>query len=238
MKEFLTRWIYFFCSLKERYFGRKASYSQDGDDLKALELLGDVKTFIDIGANDGFTSSNTFLFALKGAEGVCLEPVPSIFWMLRGLYLFNSRIKCLNYGISDRDADAEMVKSGLLSYLPDTQDPGHRELVNECFDKSFKKVNIRLITFSTLTKLTTVPRETDLLSIDVEGHELQVLRSIDFDSYRFRLIIIETHTYDDKGNSLWTHRDLSDIDSLLLRHGYAAIARSSVNTFYMSSQDS
>lgn len=237
MKEFVKRWIYFFRYLKARYFGGQLSYSQDGDDLKALELLGDVKTFIDIGANDGFTSSNTFLFALKGAEGVCLEPVTSIFRRLQVLYLPNSRITCLNVGISDRDADAEMVTSGLLSYLPETQDAGHRELVSGCFDAAMKKVNIRLVTFATLAKMTTLPRVTDLLSIDVEGHELQVLRSIDFDAYTFRLIIIETHTFDECGNSLWTHRDLTGIEALLQLHGYGAVFRSSVNTFYMRPKD-
>ncbi len=100
-----------------RYISGKDSYSQDGEDLIAIELLGEVNTFIDIGANDGFSSSNTFLFASMGAKGICLEPVQSIFWMLRALYLFNPRIRCFNYGISDHDADAVMVKSGLLSYL-------------------------------------------------------------------------------------------------------------------------
>ncbi len=123
-------------------------------------------------------------------------------------------------------------------YLPYTQDPGHRELVNECFDKSVKTINIRLVTFDTLAKMTTITRETDLLSIDVEGHELQVLHSIDFDAYCFRLIIIETHTCDVKGNYLWTHRDLDEIESLLFRYGYAAVKRNSVNTFYMRSQES
>lgn len=237
MKEFVKRWLYLFRYLKAKGRCREVSYSQDGDDLKALELLGDVKTFIDIGANDGFTSSNTFLFALRGAKGICLEPVTSIFRRLQVLYLLNPRITCLNFGISSVDADAEMVTSGLLSYLPDTQDPGHRELVSGCFDASMKKVKTHLVTFSTLAKTTAVPQETDLLSIDVEGHELHVLRSIDFDVYRFRLIVIETHTFDKNGESLWTHRDLAEIEDLLRRNGYDIVFRSSVNTFYMRSQD-
>lgn len=236
MKEFVKRWLYLVRYIKAKYLGGEVSYSQDGDDLKALELLGEVKTFIDIGANDGFTSSNTFLFAVKGAKGISLEPVPSIFNRLKVLYLLNPRITCLNVGISDIDANAEMVKSGLLSYLPETQDPGHRELVSGCFDDSMEKVNIRLITFSTLAKMTAIPQETDLLSIDVEGHELQVLCSIDFALYRFRLIVIETHTFDKNGQSLWTHRDLAEIEDLLGQHGYVTVFKSSVNTFYMPSQ--
>ena len=36
-------------------------------------------------------------------------------------------------------------------------------------------------------------RQVDLLSIDTEGHDLNVLRSLDFEKYKPRLVIIETH---------------------------------------------
>lgn len=236
MKEYVKRWLYLIRYFIAKYVSPKKSYAQDGEDLKALELLGEINTFIDIGANDGYTSSNSFLFALKGAEGFCLEPVPDIFKRLQMLHSLNSHVTCLNYGISDQDAESEMVTSGLLSYIPATKDEKLMEFLNDSFDKSLKKVSIKLVSFSTLAKMIKLPQQTDLLSVDVEGHELQVLQSIDFDNYSFRLIIVETHACDEKGECFWTHRDLTEIEALLHQHGYGVAAKSSINTFYMRQQ--
>lgn len=237
MKEYLKRQLYLWRYFIAKYVNRNKSYAQDGEDLKALELLGTVESFIDIGANDGFTASNSFLFSLMGARGICLEPVPDIFKRLRALHRFNGMVSCLNYGISDQDLDTEIVASGLLSYLPATQDQKLMTHLNDAYDKSRKKIRIQLISFATLANRVKIAPETDLLSIDVEGHELQVLQSIDFDTYRFRLIIVETHACNQAGDFLWTHRDLTEIEALLLRHGYGMVAKSSINSFYMRQQD-
>jgi len=236
VKECIKRWLYLARYFKAKYLDTKKSYAHDGEDEKILELLGKVNTFIDIGANDGLSSSNTLFFALRGATGVCLEPVNNIFQRLQMLYRFNNRVTCLNYGISDNDTETEIVTSGLLSYLPDTQDLEHRELVGQHFDHSLKKETIRLITFDSLARIVELPQVIDLLDIDVEGHELQVLRSIDFNSYSFRLIILETHTFNEHGEVVWTHRDLSEMEAILGRHGYKCVFKSSANTFYMRQQ--
>lgn len=233
MKEYIKRWLYLARYFKAKYLDTNKSYAHDGEDIKILEILGEVNTFIDIGANDGLSSSNTLFFALRGATGICLEPVNNIFQRLQMLYRFNSRVKCLNYGISDHDTETEIVTSGLLSYLPDTQDLEHRELVGQHFDHLQIKETIRLITFDRLASIVELPHAIDLLDIDVEGHELQILRSIDFDAYSFRLIILETHTFNELRDVIWTHRDLSEMEAILDEHGYTCVYKSSANTFYM-----
>jgi FkbM family methyltransferase len=81
--------------------------SQYGQDRVAFELLKKQKsgTFIDIGANDGLSLSNSLLFEKNGWTGVCVEPNPVIFEDLS-----NSRnCECLNACISDSD--------GIVSFL-------------------------------------------------------------------------------------------------------------------------
>ena len=39
--------------------------------------------FLDIGAHDGVTGSNTFFFEKLGWDGICLEPIPSVFDKLK-----------------------------------------------------------------------------------------------------------------------------------------------------------
>jgi len=48
----------------------KTTYSQHHEDLVTQMLLGKVNRFIDIGANNGISVSNSFLFALDGASGL------------------------------------------------------------------------------------------------------------------------------------------------------------------------
>src|ERR1700682_1749414 len=95
--------------LKAKAFCRGRSFAQAGEDLQVESLIGNVNYFVDIGAYDGISGSNTFYFALKGARGVCFEPIKGAFSRLASLYRLNSKVSCRNCGISDENRHAEMV---------------------------------------------------------------------------------------------------------------------------------
>ena len=78
-----------------------------------------------------------------------------------------------------------------------------------------------------------LPKKIDLLSVDVEGHELNVLRSIPFETYDFRVIIVETHQMNARGEYVWKHRDFIQINEFLLMHGYNPIWKTIGNTLYV-----
>jgi FkbM family methyltransferase len=206
------------------------SFAQACEDLIVENLLHRVAFFIDIGAHDGISGSNTFYFALRGARGVCFEPVLWTFQKLQSLYALNWRVKCRNVGISDRSGKAEIVGADFLSYIPDTVDQDH---LRAHLPLESKAETIELLTFSEALAGLSIPQTIDLLSIDVEGHELNVLRSISFDQYRFRAIVLETHL-EDKGNLKWRHRDLDAIELLLSAAGYHRSSTTWVNSIYLS----
>jgi len=211
-----------------RYWVEKRSsrtFAQAGEDLLIEKLLGQVRFFVDIGANDGITYSNTFYFALRGARGICFEPTRKAFRKLSALYRFNARVACIKCGISDCNSSAEIISAGGLSYLPDSEDERHSSIHAEALAKHASKEQIVLKTFS--TAVVSAPKTIDLLSIDVEGHELNVLRTIPFDRYFFRAIVIETHVRNE-----WVHRDIQDINSLLEIAGYHEFSTTWVNTIY------
>jgi len=61
-------------------------FSQNGQDEFFLEELfvgQDSGFFVDIGANDGVTFSNTYALERKGWRGLCVEPHPDVFEQLR-----------------------------------------------------------------------------------------------------------------------------------------------------------
>src|SRR5438067_2300114 len=97
-KNQLARRVY--CeSFTLRYFWERMhlsagkSFAQDGEDLKIKDLIGEVRWFVDVGAHDGISGSNTFYFALRGARGLCFEPVRETFHKLRALYRFDRRVR-------------------------------------------------------------------------------------------------------------------------------------------------
>jgi len=209
----------------------KKSYAQHGEDLKIAELVGGVESFIDIGANDGYSVSNTFKFAVHGAHGICFEPVQSVYKLLKALYRFNSRITCLNFGVSDKATSTEIVAAGVLSYIEDTAEKEHLHILQSHFPKNTRKETIQLARFDEIMKTLKFPKQVDLLSIDVEGHELNVLKSISFNQYKFKVIVIETHTFKN-GVELWKHRDLAEIETLLTKNNYKKTAQTEFNSFY------
>jgi hypothetical protein len=77
----------------------------------------------------------------------------------------------------------------------------------------------------------------DLLSIDVEGHELNVLHGIDWQRHPkpARCLVLETHSQGGSGS--WRHRDYEAIESLLAEHGYLKLAANQNNTFWLHRDD-
>jgi len=72
-----------------------------------------------------------------------------------------------------------------------------------------------------------VPHEFDFLSIDVEGHDLEVLRGLDLTEYRPRSVVIEMRGF--------SFEDLSSNDTCchLEERGYQLVAYYSVNGFFL-----
>lgn len=212
--------------------GAESSFAQYGEDLLIRRLVPDVRFFIDIGANDGISGSNSFYFALRGASGICLEPVSEPFRKLRSLYSLRRDVVCRQLAVSDREAETEIVAADYYSFLPETEDSTHSSL-SKCWGLLEPKPEwVILKPFLHAIAGVQVPSIVDLLSVDVEGHELNVLRSIPFDKYKFRCIVVETHL-DLEGKRVWQHRDLSSINGLLAGFGYEAVSASNANTLYM-----
>lgn len=76
-------------------------YSQNNEELFILEHFADKPgRFLDIGAFDGKTFSNTLALVERGWSGVCIEPSPSVFVSLLKQHGENPRIKLLNAAVT------------------------------------------------------------------------------------------------------------------------------------------
>jgi FkbM family methyltransferase len=209
--------------IKNQIFPRK-TYSQHNEDLVIQLLLGNINKFIDIGANDGINVSSTFLFSLKGASGMCFEPVYSTFLMLQSLYRLNNKIICIQEGISNQTKEIEIQREGLLSYIPETLDPLIQEILEPYYSKTVDLETIKVKPLSYWCDHYPEFLRCDFVNIDVEGHEFNALQGIDFSTFQTKCFVIETN-----GDQ---RHDYSKIDNLLKENRYHALLRNSLNTFW------
>jgi FkbM family methyltransferase len=174
-------------------------FSQNNEQRFILDFFkgGNPKKnkFLDVGANDGKTFSNTHSLALLGWNGVCVEPTNTAFLRLQKLYGDNKNIKCINAGISNVTDVVDIHESlnwnnseatiGILSTL-------NSENKNRFSGMNWKLSEIILYTFEDLEKFYGLEEDSyDFINIDVEGHELIVLDEIESVLKKCRLICIE-----------------------------------------------
>ena len=174
---------------------RKGCHSQYGQDIAAHELLGMPSTgvFMDIGANDGITFSNSLYFEQLGWQGICVEPSPHVFKTLQS----KRNCHCVNACISDRDGTVDFIAvegpSHMLSGIEAFLDERHLERIDrEIASKGGSKSRIQIEALSPATLLKRYNYDKiDFLSIDTKGCELPILNNFDFNSTPTRCISIE-----------------------------------------------
>jgi FkbM family methyltransferase len=198
------------------------SYSQEGEDMILQRIFGrqELGFYVDIGAHHPRRFSNTCLFYRKGWRGINIEPNPAA---SAAFQKERPRDINLQIGISDQE--------GKLTYYL-FNDPALNSFDRELSDTRIEKSShYRVIGTKEIAvrRLATVLREhlppgerIDFLSIDVEGLDMAVLRSNDWDAFRPNVVVVEAVI------SLEDVLD-SEVFHFMKERGYNALAKT-VNT--------
>lgn len=165
------------------------SFSQEGEDLVLHRLLSGKKSgfYVDVGAHHPYRFSNTFKFYLEGWRGINIDPLPGTMNLFQK---HRERDINLEIGIAD--------SPGNLTYYM-FQDPAfntfnesrletvknHSALLETKLIKTDRLENI-------LNKHLPANRDIDFMSIDVEGFDLVVLASNNWQLYRPLFIVLES----------------------------------------------
>ena len=165
---------------------KKISYSYNAVDL-IIEYLFKNKNdgfYVDIGCQHPISNNNTYLLFNKGWSGINIDLDKrniELFKISRPLDLN------LNYAISNEVGEAKLYyyhnssPINTLSYkVSNYQSAKIKEI------KKVKTTTLNNI-FSNIKK----KKKIDYMNIDVEGHELNIINSIDFVKYRIKYICIE-----------------------------------------------
>lgn len=204
---------------------KKGTYSQDGEDLILLKLLPEEQgTYADIGANHPFKLSNTYLLYRKGWTGICVEPMPFLYSLLKK---WRRKDVCLNVGVG---RNTGVLKFHVLTphVLSTFRDDAAEELISTGKARLDTILDVPVIPLASILKDNLQNRKLDLLCVDTEGFDLEVLESNDWKLYRPRVILVE------KGSpGLGSTAD--PVSAFLMSQGYALARQTEHNGIFTNS---
>lgn len=188
------------CLLNKKYFGLNEL------DKKLVKYIDfDNGYFVELGANDGVTQSNTkHLELYRKWRGILIEPSPKQFYQLKKLrskrnFFFN----CACVSQDFPSATIELMYSNLMSItlegqndIPDRIAHAKSGEIHSDKEQVFR-FHAQARTLQSIFVETSSPIMIDLLSLDVEGGELEVLNGIDFSATNFQFILIETRSIEE-----------------------------------------
>lgn len=207
---------------------RVETYSQNGEDIiinLAFKYLGiGVPSYIDIGANHPLKGNNTALFYKRGARGINIEPNPEIFKQLARARKEDIN---LNIGISDMVGEAEFYVFNYHGVNTFSREEADERIKMPGLELE-KTIMVPIATVASVLEEYCDGVFPDLLSLDVEGMDEKILRSIDFDVQYPKVICVETVIF--SGTDAGNQNDA--ISALLLSKGYQVFGSTHVNTIF------
>ncbi len=182
-------------------------YSQNREEQIIAEIVGDKPgRFLDIGAYDGKTNSNTLALAEKDWDGVLVEPSPVTFQKLFGLHGENDNLTLINCAVG--------AERGLVQFwdMPDGYATARANLGK---GRPFK---LWRITMEDL--LESVGGNFDVISIDAEGESCDLFFCLPLESIKPKVICVE---HDNR---------LLELSARAEEHGYHAYHMNQENVIF------
>jgi len=202
-----------------------STYAQHGDDLIALNIFHCLKidkpTYLDIGAHHPINISNTALLYKRGSRGINVEANPELIQAFKEM---RSEDTNLNIGVSDSPGILKFYmfdsKSGRNTFDLTTAEAF---IASHPHCKIKNTIDIEVVTINNIIDRFANNRCPDFLSIDVEGLDAKILKSMDFVKYRPKVICVEAveKTIDE------------EIKQILTEVGFSPYFRTIGNVFYV-----
>jgi FkbM family methyltransferase len=152
-------------------------YSQFGEDKWIVEhiTLPKIGVFVDVGAGHPTNLSNSYYFERQGWDVYCIDGDSRQVDLLK-----ERRTNVIKAVVSDEPGETRFKKTTLdLSHITDSVLPGTEPVTAVTLQSILDEYNIGKI---------------NILNVDVEGHELAVLRSFDIEMHSPDVIIVEYNT--------------------------------------------
>ncbi len=182
----LARFYYFGLSLYLSLNPKIKFYSQCNEDKLMFKYLPEkTGTYIDVGAGQPVRGSNTYYFYKKGWKGHLFEPIQANMALIK---IFRRRDRKYQNLVG-----SSKTKTKFFEFVPTEYSTMVKSVADQLIAEGKKLKSTYEIDAIRLseTDIQLIPTEPSLLSIDVEGADLEVLNSIDWTKIRPRVVCIE-----------------------------------------------
>lgn len=201
-------------------------YSQCGEDIIIKFIFDDLgirqSSYIDIGAYHPKKLSNTQLLYENGSRGINIEPNIELF---KKFQKFRKKDINLNIGVAAQKNEMNFY----VMSVPTMSTFSKKEATELVAKHNFKIITIKKIKVDTIKNIIdnywggTFP---ELLTIDVEGLEEEILRSIDYKNNFPIVVCIETISYSTTGRGIKDNNFIK----FLVNKDYMIFADTYINT--------
>ena len=204
----------------------KKSYSQCGEDLivkYVFNLRGiATPTFIDIGANHPYLLSNTALLFETGSRGINIEANP---FLIEKFKHFRKEDININVGIGSKNEELDFYMMSEHTLSTFSKEECEKFIsTGKYFLKEKRK--IKLITVNEVLSKYCNGIFPDFLSLDVEGLDFEIIKSIDFSKYKPKVICIEAAEYSPIGAG----KRKTELINHIIDNGYYEYANTNLNS--------
>lgn len=189
-------------------------WGQFGEDVVLKGLFGKRKKgfYVDVGAHDPTRLSNTLQFYQSGWSGLNIEPLPNYFERLQKFRDRDTNLKC---AVSSEEGEVSFVVDQAYSGIDSDQFP------SEYRRNKRRKIQVKTRPLlSIFEEHLPTDQQIDFMSVDCEGHDLEVLKTNDWDRFRPLVLIIECH-------------DDGEIKGFVLSQGYRYHMSVDLSSFFI-----
>jgi FkbM family methyltransferase len=182
---------------------RQESYAQEGEDLVLARIFA-TKTdgfYVDVGAHHPIRFSNTYLLYCKGWRGINIDATPHSMDEFNRVRPRDINIECL---VSSDESSQTLYILNEPALNTVSADLAHHRSQEDSYYRVTDSVVLKPRRLASILDEHLPPAQAiDLLNVDVEGLDLDVLRSNDWTRYRPMLILVEL--LDTNGANLERH---------------------------------
>lgn len=190
--------------------------------------------FIEIGAYDGESFSNTSCLADIGWTGYYVEPISFLAEKCYNRHKDNKKIKVFQNGIGTQEGNVKFYFGNTLTTSNTDAVEAYKQIEwskGLGFNHIIEAHSVRLDTFIAHNN---IPEEISLLVIDVEGNEYDVLNSFSLQKFKPKMLIVEL---EDEHPDIKQYPKLKQNNlnarKLILENGYNEIYKDNINTIFI-----
>jgi FkbM family methyltransferase len=194
--------------------------------------------FVEVGAFDGQSVSNSSFVADLGWRGVYIEPVPAFAEACRNRHRGNAKVSVVQCAVGALERLTRLKVGGVLTTADADMAYAYNQIDWARNLQSNVIIEVPQVRLETILRKENIPPRFDLLIVDVEGGEENVFDSFSLSGWRPRMLIVELED---------THPSFRGYPSIverakrlranILKQQYKQIFQNEINTIFWDETD-